>query len=963
MSGNVIQSAFSAGELSPGLLGRVDLQKYHLGCSTLRNFFADYRGGALSRAGTAFVGPSKTRGTSEYPPRLIEFAFNLDQGYVLEFGDEYMRPIYRGAYITETASNITAITMADPAVVSASNDYSNGDQVYITDTNGMVQVNGRFFQVSATTTTSFALYDFDGLPVSSLPWGVYTNGGTVAKLVTVTSPYAIEDLAALKFTQSADVMSFAHPDYPPYELTRNSATSWSFATASFSASVAAPTSATATASSTTASLSTSYQYVVTALTEGANESVASNIASVTNSVDISNVAGTITVNWTGVTGASQYNVYRSPAAYNTTIPAGVVFGYVGSATSSSFIDTNIVPDYTFAPPQHFNPFSSSSNYPSVVTYFQQRRVYANTLNQPDTYFMSRPGAFTDFDAAIPTRDEDSIIGNPWAQQVNGIQAMVPMPGGLVILTGLGAWQLSGAGQQGSPVTPASQTATPQAFNGCHNTIPPIVVNYDILYVQAKGSIVRDLAYNFFVNIYTGTDMSQLSNHLFQDYHLVEWDWCEEPFKLLWAVRDDGTMLSLTFLKEQDVQGWARHDTNGLFVSVASVTEPPVDALYMIVKRWIDGQWEFYVERMNDRIWPTLEHCWCVDCGLSYPMPEPDATLVAAAVDGAAGIGSATLINGGSGYTAPTFFAQDDFGTGATFTASLSAGVITAITVTAPGQDYELPTLVITDATGTGASASLVVTNPVTFTATPGVFTLGDVGSVIRMGNGAAEVTDVASSTSVTANVLVPITAIVPNTPADEEPMPMPALSGEWTLTAPTQTVRGLNHLEGKYVTGLADGSVFDPVPVIDGAITLPASASAITAGLAYLPQLQTMYLDVPGGPTIQGRRKMVNSAYIRVQDSRGFTVGTNQPDASNQPGQSNVPWGVKPALAMTEPKEAGRNANVYAGRAIPLFTGDVFVNVESKWSRKGQVAVEQPYPLPANILDVVSVVTLGDDPG
>ena len=311
--------------------------------------------------------------------------------------------------------------------------------------------------------------------------------------------------------------------------------------------------------------------------------------------------------------------------------------------------------------------------PGCVSYFQQRRIYGNTENNPNTYYMSQPGAYTNFDSSVPAVDSDAITGTPWAQQINGIQFFQPMPGGLVVLTGSGAWQVNGG--TAAAITPADQSANPQAYNGCHNHIGPIVINYDILYVQSKGSIVRDLSYNFFANIYTGTDLTILSNHLFSGHQLNQWAYAEEPFKLAWIIRDDGIMLSLTYLKEQDIFAWARHDTNGLFVSVCSVTELPVDAVYVIVQRYVNGQWVYYSERMDNRTWPNAESCFCVDAGLALPMTYPAATLYPAAANGTANISSTIQIDGGANYTNPVATAIDSTGagTGETFSVTLSGG--------------------------------------------------------------------------------------------------------------------------------------------------------------------------------------------------------------------------------------------------------------------------------------------------
>lgn len=894
----------------------------------------------------------------------------------------YMRIKSNGAYVIEATKAITGATRANPAVITAvAHGYAIGDWIFIAGMGGMTNFNGLTWIVKTVPSAdTFTVTDLFGNTINSTAFTAYTAGGTAARIYTVVSPYASVDIPYLKFTQSADTMSLTcvNPvtltEYPPYDLLRSGATNWSFTALTFASAIAAPAGLSATAHAST-TLSTYYSYVVTAVSAATGEeSIASTPAAVQNN-DISINAGSNALTWSAVTDASSYNVYRATPQYGVAVPAGVLYGYIGSSLGLNFTDTNIIADFSQVPPVHSDPFArgapnpNTGTYPGVVAYYQQRRVYANTLNEPDTYFFSQPGAFKNMDSSIPISDSDAFTGAPWAQQVNGIQFMQPMTGGLIILTGNGAWNLNGG--TNSAITPSDQTATSQAYNGCNNRVPPIVINYDILYVQAKGSIVRDLSYNYFVNIYTGTDTTVLSNHLFNYHQILQWAYAEEPFKLVWAVRDDGTMLSLTYLKEQEVYTWARHDTNGFYVGVCSITEPPVDAVYTIVKRYVQGAWRYYSERMDNRNWQNAEDCFCVDAGLSYPMAQPAATLTPAAADGTENISSVNIILGGSGYTAPTIQAVDPTGqgTGATFTAGLSGGAITSVSVTAAGTGYQAGTqLVVTDATGSGAVLQAVVTNIITFTASASVFAAGDVGKVIRIGNnnaavtnagvtvtggGKAVITSYVSGTVVHANVLEPITATVPDGPA-ATPMPVPAIAGQWTLATPTTVVSGLNHLEGLTVAILADGSVVPNAVVTNGSVTLPQSYSAITVGLPYVCQLQALYIEPPGQPTVQGKRKNIYNVSVRLETSRGIQVGTNQPDASTQPNYATVPW-----TNMKEIKE--RNALITAGSAIPLYTGDHFINVPADWNEKGQVAVQQTYPLPANVLCLITNYKVGDD--
>lgn len=976
-----IQTAFNAGEMSPDLFGRTDLAKYHTGTSTMRNFFPNYRGGAASRAGLQYILASKQVATSSdsTPPRLIDFQFNINQGYVLEFGNLYMRIISNGAYVVELANPITAITKANPGVFTYTNTHyslSNGDWIYITGVNGMTNFNGEVWIIAGLSGATFHVTDLFGNTINTSIFNAYTSGGTLQRIYTVVSPYAAVDLPYLKYTQSADTMSLClinqetQTDYAPYDLVRNGATSWVFTAVSFAASIAAPTGVSATAHAST-TLSTYYSYVVTSVNDVGEESVASAIATCQNN-DISINAGSNVINWSAATGAVSYNVYAATPVYNVTTPTGVPYGYIGSTTGLNFVDSNIIADFTQTPPIQTNPFPSTTNYPSVPAYFQQRRVYANTLNNPDTYYMSRPSAYTNFDSSFPVTDADAITGTPWAQQINGIQFMVPLTTGLVTLTGNGAWLVNGGSQQA--ITPSDQTATAQAYNGCNNHVQPVVINYNVLYVQSKGSIVRDLSYSFFTNTYTGEDKTILSDHLFNFHQIQQWAYAEEPYKIIWAVRDDGIALSLTYLKEQDIYGWSRHDTNGFFVDFCSVTEPPVDAVYAVVKRYIVGQskWMYYIERMDNRNWSNVEDCFCVDAGLSYPMTFPNATLQPADATGTENISNVNLIIGGTGYTAPVVTADDPTGqgSGATFSVTVTSGVITAINILTEGDGYQIgTTLNISDATGSGALAQPIITNNVTFTASSSVFSANNVGDIIRIGynnapttgfaitaNGAGKaiITSYVSGTQVVANIIQDITNIIPDDPNER---PCPVAPNQWSLATPTSTVTGLNHLEGMEVAILADGSVPANQIVTNGSITLQSEASAITVGLPYVCQLQTLYLDPIGAnPTVQGKRKNIIAVTARVEGSRGFSLGTNQPDASTQPNGANIPW-----TNMQEIKQ--RNATIPPGTPIPLFTGDIRQLVPGDWQKPGQVAVQQTYPLPCNINALIPEYMIGDSSG
>ncbi len=633
MSENVIQTSFSAGELAQSILARTDLAAYHQGLANCRNFFVDYRSGISSRQGTDFVLQARSLGSM-----LVPFSVSTTVNYVIEFGDFYCRFINNNGSVLESPFSISSITNASPAVATVPTaPWSTGDWIFITGVVGMLAINNRYYQVSSNIGGLVTLNDVNGNPIDSTTFGTYSSGGTASRVYTIPSPYAATDLyptttnPGLKFAQSVSVLYITHPNYPPTTLSFLAPTNWVFASVPFGTPVPTPTGPTLSVSIVTppsTAVNTTYQYAITAVDGTGQESIPVLTSQVTVNGNIGTTAGTATIGWNSVIGAVSYNIYKAQVSYTGTIPSGVAFGFVGDATGTSFIDSNILPDFTTSP-AFTNSFPFNANNPGAVSFFQQRVYYAGSTTFPATFWASQPGAFNNFDSSNPIQSSDSITGTIVSNQLNQIRHMLPMPGGLIFLTGRAAFTLTtGQGANSTlAVTPLNATVMPQAYNGASD-VKPIVVNEDIIYIQAKGSIVRDLAYNIYAAIYTGTDISVRSNHLFFQHTISQWAYAEEPFKLIWCIRDDGILLSLTFMKEQQITGWARHDTLGLFKSVIAIQEGQVDAPYFIVRRTLpNGTQVEWIERMMERnLTYGAEDSWAVDAGVRSSLGTPAATI-------------------------------------------------------------------------------------------------------------------------------------------------------------------------------------------------------------------------------------------------------------------------------------------------------------------------------------------------
>ena len=261
------------------------------------------------------------------------------------------------------------------------------------------------------------------------------------------------------------------------------------------------------------------------------------------------------------------------------------------------------------------------NNPQVPGFFQQRLCLAAAASGPETLNFSQPGSYQNFNVSSPIQADDAISVTLSSGQLETIKSLVPTSVGLIIFTDQSSWLMTG-GSLGSAISPSAIVANRQSLVGANDLIP-IVVNFDVLYGENKGSAVRDANYNYYAQIFTGTDISAQSSHLFYGYELIEWTWAFAPFRVVWAVRDDGVMLTLTFAREEDFVAWSHQTTNGLFKSVTSVPEVAadgmiLDAVYTVVQRTINGNTVQYIERFADRIYNgQAAQAWTVDAGIQY----------------------------------------------------------------------------------------------------------------------------------------------------------------------------------------------------------------------------------------------------------------------------------------------------------------------------------------------------------
>lgn len=809
---SIMQKSFAGGELSPALYSRTDLAKYSIALRQCRNFYVMRHGGAQNRPGTKFIGEVKD---STKNVRLIPFVFNQSQTYMLEFGDQYMRVVKADSHITLAAQNITAVTNANPCVVtySGSDNYANGNEVYISGISGAIgqYLNNRNFKVANVNTgaNTFEINYMDNTAVNSTSFGSYTSGGTIEEIYEISTPYLEADLPLLKFVQSADIVTIVHPSYAPRNLSRLADDNWTLATITFDAEIDYPYNLSGTQNGTTGS--TTYKYTVTAFDPLLGQETplkavppsGSYLATVSNGNATLSSTNSITVSWSLT---NTYGYSASELEFNVYKEQNGVFGFIGVASgTTSFVDIGYDIDLTDTPPRISEDFNASGDYPSCITYFQQRLVVANTDNDVEKVFGSKIGGFYDFSTSSPIQDDDAVIFRLSGRQVNEVHHLVDL-GSLLIFTESGEFTANG-GSNGV-ITPASINTRQSSYNGSSPRMSPIVIGNSAVYVQARGNNIRDINFQYESDNYSGDELSIYSSHLVDDYSLVDWCYQQIPHSILWTVRDDGTLLGLTYVKNQQMLAWHRHDfENGLVENVSSIPGSSEDNVYLVISREIDGRTVKYIERMVTRKISDVKDVAILDSHLVYDGRNTNA--------------SHTMTLSGSGWT-------------------------------------YTDTLTLTSSTGYFAASD--VGNQIQLYDTDG--------SVIRFSiNAYTSSTVVTGTPNRTVPVSMRATGISEWTRAVDE------ITGLWHLEGETVSV-----FADGFVVGSPYNPSYTTVTVTDGKVILSEKYGVISIGLPIVSDIETLNIDNAGVETMADRNKLISKVSLFVEKSRGVWAGSQPPD-------------------------------------------------------------------------------------
>lgn len=248
-----------------------------------------------------------------------------------------------------------------------------------------------------------------------------------------------------------------------------------------------------------------------------------------------------------------------------------------------------------------NAWTAALGYPSCGTFSDERLWIFKGLTVNGSVvgdFENFAKGGSDSDAIARTISDDDIDPIVWAK---GMQT-------LIVGTGSGAFEIRAAAE-GQALTPSNCNIKPISARGSAR-IPPVRIGSLLHYVQLGQRRIREIVFDFTTNRFKSPNIFQFAEHLTESFFLTELFYAAEPDSQEYAIRSDGALLALVYQEEESVMGWAPCSTNGKYKSGCVIPRPSTgkDWIWTIVSRE-NGYFMEYFEpnRMNpNREWNECE---------------------------------------------------------------------------------------------------------------------------------------------------------------------------------------------------------------------------------------------------------------------------------------------------------------------------------------------------------------------
>lgn len=646
---NPIQTNFTAGELSPRVHSRIDIAKYNNGLKTCENVTLLIHGGARRRPGLRYVTEVKD---STKAVRLIEFVFNREQAFMLEFGDQYMRVFKDGAPVLvlgvpyEIGTPYTEAMLPDLAYVQGA------DTMFLAHPDVPVYRLQRFGDAAwRLMQAAFAVEPFDELghtPAAALTLSSASVGS--GRTFTATGQFLPADVGRdivsgsglATITGYTDANTVTAQIKSAFSSTSVASGAWSI-TVSPQTTLAVGIAPSAALTLSASTVGTNRTFTATGQFKSADVGreihASPGSATITEFVDANSVRCEIRTAFGGTSIASGDWIATVPASPAASVGSAVVAmlltggwrsvdvgRYVkfnggliqlSSITSQTRAAATVLQSPTSgigAIPNAWtvnaSVWNSTSKYPRALTLYEQRLQLAGSPGYPQHVWGSRIGDVLNFEQG--TKDDDAYGYEASTSQIAPIQHLANAAR-LMVFTNFNEMSIRGGVEK--PITPTSLQKKDESTAGA-SRVRPVKVGNELLFVQRAGRKVRALGYRYDIDGFDSPDRTVFSEHITES-GIVDMAFQQEPDAQLYCVRGDGQLAVCTYDTEQEVNAWSRWVTDGVVESVATIPTATSEQAWLVVRRTINGVQRRFIEVVD----PALK----TDCAVTATSGTAQAT--------------------------------------------------------------------------------------------------------------------------------------------------------------------------------------------------------------------------------------------------------------------------------------------------------------------------------------------------
>ena len=560
-----IQPAFTGGEISGEVASRVDLEKYQLALLNAENAIIRPYGPVYKRPGSIYAGRMK------YDDRdaiLVRFEYTVEITYLLEIGEKYIR-IWRDGVRLSTELE----TQFETADLRNLRFVQSVDVMYICSGSHPVQKLSRYseedWRISPVQWTRAAYGDINSDEAAKITPSGRSGDITLTAERDVFSDARIGDTMKIEQYVNGETVTY---------------------------------SGSGTADSTAIQIGRTWK-ITSHGTWSGKISVQQSVDGGATWVDLRTYTSSNDYNPTESGDVDEYCRMRIHVEISGSIRVDLsaypyrhegyvtITGVTDAQHASAKVDKTLGGLEATAD-WYWGAWSNVNGYPRAAAFFQDRLCFGGCRKYPQRLWMSRSGDYENFGIekeAGTVTDDSAVTADLLSRQAYSISHM-DVGNDLVIFTDGNTWTISGA----ETVKPTSITPKNQENYGASG-VPPLRVGNRIIYVQRRGSIIRDTGYSYESDGYIGVDLTLLAKHLVRGREIVSAAYAQEPDSLVYFVTDDGQMLCLTYVMDQKVYAWSHFVTDGKYKAVCAVNAGNSDRIYAVVERVINGKTVRFLE--------------------------------------------------------------------------------------------------------------------------------------------------------------------------------------------------------------------------------------------------------------------------------------------------------------------------------------------------------------------------------